>query len=128
MIGGHRLVAMAFIPNPYNLPTVNHLIGIKDDNRVENLEWCSFQDNIRHAYNNNLGGYVDKSNEKLRTINDKMSYRRIEVVSPNGKVFTFSSTKEVSEYFGIKLTTINNALINKPNRAFGYTFIGYKES
>ena len=45
----HRIVAAAFIPNPDNLPEINHKNEKKDDNRVENLEWCSRDENMRYG-------------------------------------------------------------------------------
>jgi hypothetical protein len=50
----HRLIAEAFIENSGNLETVNHINGIKTDNNVHNLEWCSHRDNLLHALENGL--------------------------------------------------------------------------
>lgn len=55
----HRIIAKTFIPNPDNKPQINHINGIKDDNRAENLEWVTNRENVIHSYK--LGLQVPKS-------------------------------------------------------------------
>ena len=50
----HRLIAITYIPNPENLPEVNHKKGIKTDNRPSAIEWSNHDDNISHAVENSL--------------------------------------------------------------------------
>lgn len=67
----HRLVASAFIPNPKNLPEVNHKDKNLDNNRASNLEWVTARDNKKHAYH--TGPHPLKT---LNTKNNKKTYQK----------------------------------------------------
>lgn len=68
----HRLVATTFIPNPENKPFINHKNGIKSDNRVENLEWCTAKENLKHARDNKLNDINGEGNG-----NSKLSEKEV---------------------------------------------------
>lgn len=71
-IMAHRIVAMAFVPNPENKPKVNHLNGIRNDNRAENLDWKTHQETIQHSFKylgrkSNLIGRMPGTKNKFNT-------------------------------------------------------------
>jgi len=100
----HRLVAEAFIPNPDNKPFVNHIDGNKQNNRVDNLEWCTQQENIKHAYKMGL------SKVELNNPNTSTKVHQIK----NGDIInTFPSTMEAERQTGICRSNISLACRTK---------------
>lgn len=67
----HRLVATAFVPNPFNLPEVNHKKGNKRDNRASQLEWGTKSDNEKHAHRTGLKDFKGESGIAKRRCDTK---------------------------------------------------------
>lgn len=103
----HRLVAIAFLPNPSNLPEVNHKDEDKKNNYVNNLEWCSTK------YNINYGSRNERSAQKRR--------KKVNQFSKEGNLInTFNSIREASIATGIDEKWISNCYCKKQKTAGGY--------
>lgn len=113
MYYAHRLVAEAFIPNPKNLPVVNHKDGNKLNNNVDNLEWATYSENIIHAYQNNLIKnekkieYYDKDleGEEWKVFENYTNY----LISNKGRVRNIQTNRIlqpsiVSGYYKVRLS------------------------
>lgn len=108
-----RLVAIAFIPNPLNKETVNHINGNRKDDNVTNLEWNSWSENIKHSFDKlgrkPSGGLNIERREPLQQF-DKL----------NNLVATFESINDAARKTKISLSNISLALNKKRKSAGGY--------
>lgn len=72
----HRVIATAFIPNPHNYEQVNHKDGNKHNNSVENLEWCTREENMKHAYKIGLKTSKGENNSHYKLSKSDVEYIR----------------------------------------------------
>lgn len=109
----HRLVAQTWIENPENKKEVNHINGIRDDNRKINLEWCTHTENIRKAYT------------ETNTVNVH-STAIIQYTLQGEKIREWDKIKDAAEEVNINRSTISRALRGINKSAGGYIW-KYKE-
>jgi hypothetical protein len=120
----HRLVAKAFIPNPENKPTVNHIDGVRNNNIVTNLEWATYRDQQLHkyrvlhskkgrAYLGKLGKEHNKSKTVYQILNNKI-------------IAEFGSTREAERETQIDSSSIARCCNGKQKTAGGFNW-KYKE-
>ena len=107
----HRLVAQAFIPNPDNLPQVNHKNCIRDDNRVENLEFCTASYNRRYQEKFGISS-TEARGHPLFAINLKTF-----------EVSQFQSQHEAGQALGVDQGNINNVIKGRLKQTNGYWFV-----
>ncbi|MCT3693486.1 HNH endonuclease [Elizabethkingia anophelis] len=105
----HRLVAESFIPNDKNKSQINHINGVKSDNRVENLAWCTQSENIAHAYKNGLNISRKGSKSGRSKLNEKIvSEIRLKAANRyRGQV------SELANEYGVTVSIISMIISNK---------------
>ena len=112
----HRLVAIAFIPNPEGKPQVNHIDGVKHNNNVNNLEWCTNSENQLHAYR--LG--LNKPSERA----GRPKVKVIQLDAKTGKIIqSFDSLNGASRKTGIQAQNIRKVIMNERHTAGGYAWV-----
>lgn len=104
----HRLVAKAFVPNPNNLPIINHKDGNKANNNANNLEWCNYSHNEKEAYRLELKKGCKKA---IVQYDKKMN-----------KIKEWESIAQANLQTKISRTNISECCLNKRKTAGGYVW------
>ncbi len=130
----HRLVAQEFIQNPFNKPEVNHIDGNKQNNKVNNLEWCTHGENIKHAWNNGLQKKSIKMalcGKKYAKLNFKSGVnlrKKVDQYDLNGNfIKTWESTAEAERQLNLPHSKVSACCVGKRKTTGGFIWKHNKE-
>lgn len=116
-IGVHRLVALAFIPRPANKNEVNHKNGIKMDNNVNNLEWTTRSENVKHTFS--VLGRKPSGNGGKKGVFNSCS-KRVLQIQDNKVIGRYYGCCEASRETGVCRQNISSCCNHKYNTAGGF--------
>lgn len=105
----HRIIAEKYIPNPENKPCVNHKNGIKDDSRIENLEWVTYSENEKHSYD-----VLGKKGQKVPVYGIDNTSAKPFIDTKTGTLYT--TRREFGEANGISKSSVYKLLRKQPER------------
>jgi hypothetical protein len=101
----HRYLAELYLPNPYNLPVINHKDGNPSNNSLDNLEWCTQKDNLKHARETGLWG---------KNILDKRKFNNKQIEDIKSKYIPRKYTiKKIADEYNVDYKTIWCIINNK---------------
>lgn len=112
----HRLVAMAFVENPDDLPVIDHIDGDRHNNDASNLRWCTQGDNLRYSYQNGRETVIVREDLKKRQVHAVSR----PVVRSDGE--EFSSVVAASRALGLSESAVSHVVHGRAKTAGGYSF------